>query len=56
MSVRFIVHRLFYTEAIKNKEGLGMKGYYTQNGYWGLVDGRYILFATEADFREFMED
>ncbi len=31
-----------------------MKGYVTANGYMGLVDGRYILFASEADYREYM--
>lgn len=32
-----------------------MKGYNTAEGYMGLVDGRYILFASEADYREYME-
>lgn len=31
-----------------------MKGYYTNIGYCGLVDGRYMLFATEQDYRDFM--
>ena len=33
-----------------------MKGYNTSDGYMGLVDGRYVLFASEADYREYMED
>ncbi len=33
-----------------------MKGYHTDNGYMGLVEGRYILFASESDYYEFMED
>lgn len=33
-----------------------MKGYYTQAGYWGCCCGRYMLFASEEDFREYMED
>lgn len=33
-----------------------MKGYNTSEGYMGLVDGRYVLFASEADYREYMED
>jgi len=33
-----------------------MKGYYTQAGYWGYFVGRYMLFASEEDFRDFMED
>lgn len=31
-----------------------MKGYVTSNGYMGLVDGRYILFATEAEYYEYL--
>lgn len=33
-----------------------MKGYYTQAGYWGYVDGEYMLFASEEDFIEYMQD
>lgn len=33
-----------------------MKGYNTSDGYMGLVDGRYVLFACEADYREYLED
>lgn len=32
-----------------------MKGYNIDNGYMGYVDGEYILFASEADYREWME-
>lgn len=33
-----------------------MKGYSTHNGYMGFVEGRYILFASEADYYDYMED
>ena len=33
-----------------------MKGYLTESGYMGYVDGRYILFACENDYREYFED
>ena len=33
-----------------------MKGYNTSDGYMGLVDGRYGLFASEAAYREYLED
>ena len=33
-----------------------MKGYTTEHGYMGLVNGDYQLFASEADYREWMED
>ena len=32
-----------------------MKGYNTDNGYMGYVDGEYILFASVADYLEWME-
>ena len=32
-----------------------MKGYNTDNGYMGYVDGEYTLFASEADYLEWME-
>lgn len=31
-----------------------MKGYVTSSGYMGLVDGQWILFATESDYYEYM--
>ncbi len=33
-----------------------MKGYSTDGGYMGLVEGRYMLFASEEDYRDYMED
>ncbi len=33
-----------------------MKGYHTQEGYMGWVDGRYMLFASETDYREYLEE
>ena len=32
-----------------------MKGYYTENGYKGYVNGEYILFETEEAYYEYME-
>ena len=31
-----------------------MKGYHVSEGYRGLVGGRYILFASEQDYYDFM--
>ena len=28
-----------------------MKGYNTESGYMGFVEGEYVLFASEADYR-----
>ncbi len=33
-----------------------MKGYHTEAGYMGLIDGEYLLFASESDYRDCMED
>lgn len=32
-----------------------MKGYYISSGYMGYIDGEYMLFASEEDYREYME-
>ncbi len=33
-----------------------MKGYVTANGYMGYVNGVYLLFASEMDYLEYLED
>ncbi len=33
-----------------------MKGYNTYEGYMGLVNGEYMLFASESDYYDFLED
>ena len=60
----FIPHLLIYTVTIrddqtikfKEMEELAMKGFNTGDGYMGLVDGKYILFASESDYYEYMND
>ena len=32
-----------------------MKGYYNSSGYMGYVGGRWVLFACERDYVEYME-
>lgn len=32
-----------------------MKGYNTYEGYMGYVNGAYMLFASEADYDDYME-
>ncbi len=32
-----------------------MRGYYTAGGFYGLVNGRYRIFATETDYYESLE-
>jgi len=33
-----------------------MKGYLTYSGYYGWVEDRYILFATEQEYLEYLEE
>ncbi len=32
-----------------------MKGYTTAEGYMGFVNGTYMLFASESEYREYIE-
>lgn len=40
---------------VSEKEVFFMKGYETAAGYMGYVDGTYMLFASEGDYRDFWE-
>ncbi len=33
-----------------------MKGYFVKDGFMGLVNGSYRLFADETDYREYMDE
>ena len=33
-----------------------MSGYFTYNGYMGYVDGKSMLFASDADYADYMEE
>jgi|UPI0003A25359 hypothetical protein len=43
-------------EMIQEQEVHSMKGYFVADGYMGYVDGSYLLFADESDYREFLEE
>lgn len=43
------------TESYRNSF-FELKGYSVQMGYMGYVAGEYMLFASEEDYREYMED
>ena len=45
---------IFY-RADSRKEAEKMKGYYIADGYMGLIDGTYRLFADETDYIESLE-
>lgn len=40
----------------RTKGGAMFKGYYVSTGYMGLVNGTYMLFATEREYVEYMEE
>ena len=33
-----------------------MKGYYVSTGYMGYVEGKYMLFASESEYYEYMKE
>lgn len=33
-----------------------MKGFYTASGFCGLVEDRYLLFASEGEYYEYMKE
>lgn len=33
-----------------------MKGYYTHSCYMGYIDGSYMPFSSESDYREYWEE
>ena len=47
---------MIYLTKKKRQEDKSMKGYYVEGGYMGYVDGRYMLFAGEEDYFEYMEE
>lgn len=59
LAVRFIGQLFLYPVNRKQENGKErgkMKGYYTQNGYWGYAEGRYVLFATEEDYLDYLAE
>ena len=40
----------------ENEEGSNMRGYYTSRGFYGLVNGKYMLFADETEYYECVEE
>ena len=39
-----------------SEEVFMMKGYYTGFGYMGYVDGEYMLFDCESDYRAYLTE
>ena len=61
---RLYLYKHMYTPSVKIKtieeskqiytRRSAMKGYLNEDGYMGFVNGRYILFASEAEYEEYM--
>ena len=43
-------------ETHREQGGIVMKGYNTDIGFMGFVDGKYVLFCSESDYYEFMKE
>ncbi len=39
----------------KKEEDIRMKGYYSTSGFFGLIDGVYVLFASESDYSDYYD-
>ena len=35
---------------------MSLKGYFTENGYMGYVEGKYYLFSGENEYYEYMQN
>ena len=33
-----------------------MNGYFTAGGYYGMVNGRYVLFSDESEYFEYVSE
>jgi hypothetical protein len=49
-----VVIKYEHTRKKQRTEDKAMRGYYTKSGYYGMVNGRYMLFASESDYFEYM--
>ena len=50
------IHQKEQTPFTDETEVQTMKGYYTANGYYGLVGSEYVLFSDETDYFEYMDE
>ena len=54
--------KLLYSQSVKLKKTKKETtrylrvGYFVGEGYMGYVDGEYLLFADESDYRDYMEE
>ncbi len=38
------------------KEGIAMRGYFTAGGFYGMVDGKYLLFSDESEYYDYLRE
>lgn len=50
MNYNYDKNKIIVQKGKRNK----MKGYVVYNGYMGYVEGSYMLFASEADYVDYM--
>lgn len=54
------VRMILYSQRSRTNDFLtevfNMKGYDTSAGYMGYVNGRYMLFVSEEEYREYIRD
>lgn len=55
-TIFYITFSFAFNVGTTTKEALAMRGYFTASGFYGLVDGRYMLFACEAEYYEYLEN
>ncbi len=54
--IRYNVVRNKETDKAITKGELLMKGYFVADGYMGYVNGTYMLFADEEDYRDYISE
>ncbi len=47
---------LCYAGIRKKRGGYKMRGYFTGSGFYGLVNGSYVLFASESDYYDALQE
>lgn len=52
----YITFTSSFKVTIKTKEEKTMRGYFTAGGYFGMVNGSYVLFSDESEYYEYVEE
>jgi hypothetical protein len=49
-------HQMRNISRSNDKKGDIMKGYNTESGYMGYIQGRYILFISEEEYEDYVQN